>query len=356
MTDSRGPGQDGKRKLRGADEEPIGGLAGSVPRWESGGPKPAVRSPSSMPARKMPSTRPGSPARVQAPSTPAPATSTRKGVLDRPAVRRPNQSTPVTRPETATKPKTQPVQSAGNQGKKLVRKKRDMQSVAQALAEDHDAREEAESRSAWARKGVVAGVVRYRLVASILLIATAAFYAFIPVAQEAARRADEAYLADVIEDEAKRIGRAAGKANLAAWIQARELTILRNFYRTQSEKLVAAVKKQGFEDATSANVGLRVDFDARILVVSAQIGAGDGRMISAASTTSGKRAGHAIKETGLGPVFSEQGSVIGGIFTLAAVLIVPMYLIPIFARRREPPPVPEVISSTALDEAPPMDS
>lgn len=231
-----------------------------------------------------------------------------------------------------------------------------MQSVAQALAEDHDAREEAETKSARAKQGLIAAVVRYRLIASILLVAAATFYSFIPVAQEAARRTDEAHLADIIESEAKRLGRAAGKENLAAWIQARELTVLRSFFRKQSDKIVTAVQEHGFQDATPANVGLRIDFEARILVLTAQIGSDDGRMISASATTSGGRVGYQAKETGLGPVITEQGSVIGGIFALAAVLIVPLYLIPFLARRREAPAPPPVISTTALDEAPPTDS
>jgi len=352
VTDFQKPGQGGKRKLRGLDEEPSSGLAVNAPRWESGGPKPAVRSPSSAPVRKMPSSRPGSSARVPISAHPTPASTTRKGLLERPAIRRPDKSRPVSRPTTPAKPKTEPALAAKGP---VVRKKRDMQSVARALAEDHDAREEAETLSR-ANRGFLSAVLRYRLVLSILLIAAATFYSFIPVAQEAARRTDEAHLADVVEEEAKRIGRAAGKANLTAWIQARELSILRNFFQTQSEKILAAIQAHGFEDATAANMGLRVDFNARTLVLSAQIGSEDGRMIAASSTTAGKRVGHKIKETGLGPVVSEQVSVIGGIFALALVLIVPLYLIPIMARRREPPLEPPVMATTALDEAPPIDS
>ena len=355
MTDPEDPGQKDERKSRESRQVESGTTPGPAPagdRWATGRPKPAVRAPSSSPGRKMPGSRPTDPGRVAPSSRPTPAAPTRKGVLDRPAVRRPSDSAPATSPKSARKPKTEPspVSQTDVAASPQSNGKRDIESMAQILAEQSEVQDRADTRFSRVETGLMGTLVRARLWGSILLIGFASYYALVPVVQEAGRRADEAYLADVIEDEAKRIGRVAGEGNLAVWIQKKDLAILRNFYRTQSEKLLAAVKQQGFEQATAANVGLRIDFEAGTLVVSARFGGSDGHLVAAAASTDGKRIGHPPKETGLEAVFREQAGFIAGTFGLAAVLIIPAYLLPLFVRRRE-----RVATTSAGDTTPPSD-
>ena len=343
MTDPEGPGQKDERRSRQSREvesRTTPAPSSASDRWATGRPKPAVRAPSSSPARKMPGSRPAGSSRVVPASPPTPAAPTHKGVLNRPAVRRPSDSAPVISPKSARKPKTDPrppseADAGTADASARPRGKRDIQGMAQMLADQSEVRDRADARFNQVETGPIAALVRSRLWISILLMGFASYYALVPVVQEAGRRADEAYLADVIEHEAKRIGQVAGKGNLAVWIQEKNLAILRNFYRVQSEKLLAAVKHQGFEQATAAHVGLRVDFEARTLVVSARFGGSDGRLVAAAATTDGKRVGHPPKETGLEAIFWEQAGLIAGTFGLAAVLIIPLYLIPLLVRRRE---------------------